>query len=379
MGRIRNHWERYWIHYVLLAPLAASLIAAAACRRMPADGRSTLPAAVPVAAPAGSVPPAGTVKLSGSPEEIGAGHGRLLGPEIRTMVDGYVRGSAAWGDERLRADLLEKTRRMKETLPGWYVRELKACAGAAGVDEDELLYAQCEGDIRQLCTAYAAFGAGTHDGEMEIGRNFDYFGFAGMERCATVTAVTPERGDGHAFVVVGWAGILGGWTYYNEEGLFVANNLGGPPGGYATNAEGIPTLILERIIAQKAGTTGEAVEMLKTLPRMRNQTLLLAQCAKGGRGAEAVVVEYDAKRVAVKKPEGGLAFDTSIGSDERLIRRILKDAGRRPEEAIKSAGNMLTLHSVVVRPGEGAMWVAQGRQAHTGDYRKYDLGELLGR
>ncbi|MBT4818596.1 MAG: hypothetical protein HON70_22995, partial [Lentisphaerae bacterium] len=210
--------------------------------------------------------PAGVVRLTGSPEEIGRQHGTQLRDAIHTMVNDYVGNQPGWdtlGDEWLR-----RTRRMKAALPQWYLRELKACAAAAGIDEDVLLFAQCEGDIRGLgdggadddarlggCTSYVAFGPSTANGHPEMGRNFDYWGLESTRECVIVLAVVPEPEDGYAFLSVGWAGILGGWTLVNEKGLFIANNL-----HYASamNADGIPTLILERIIAQKAATIDEA-------------------------------------------------------------------------------------------------------------------------
>lgn len=104
-----------------------------------------------------------------------------------------------------------------------------------------MLYAQCEGDIGSLpgCTTYVAFGEATHDGRVEIGRNFDYWGLESTEECVRVFAMRPQAEGHYSFISVGWAGILGGWTFYNEKGLFIANNLGGFG---AKNPRGIPTL-----------------------------------------------------------------------------------------------------------------------------------------
>ncbi|MFQ5646790.1 MAG: carcinine hydrolase/isopenicillin-N N-acyltransferase family protein, partial [bacterium] len=100
--------------------------------------------------------------------------------------------------------------------------------------------------------------------------------------CAAVLSVHPLKDDGHAFVSVGWAGILGGWTFFNEKGLFIANNLGG---GWATNPTAVPTLILERIIAQKAGSVEEAVRLIRSTPRMRGQVMVIAQTRTDDRPA----------------------------------------------------------------------------------------------
>jgi hypothetical protein len=322
----------------------------------------------------------GVVRLAGSPEEIGTRHGTVLGDRIRIMIDEYVSDDV--GPDRASDPLLARVRDLKPALPGWYRRELAACAKAAGVDEDVLLYAQCEGDIKSLpgCTTYVAFGRATGDGGMEIGRSFDYWGLESTHLCAMVFAFVPRPEDGYAFVSVGWTGILGGWTFLNEKGLFVANNLGGFSG---KNPKGMPTLILERILAQKAATTDEAIALLEKTPRMRGQALVIGHSGDPGKGMrpDAAVVLYDAARVEVRKQTEGFVSHSSVGTDPDRLLRMLGRARRGPTDTIRSVGNRITLHSVAIRPLTGRLWVAHGMKssAHRGKYVEYDVRSLLGR
>jgi hypothetical protein len=269
---------------------------------------------------------------------------------------------------------------MKAALPDWYLRELAACAAAAGVEKDALLYAQCEGDVKSLhgCTTYVAFGTATGDERVELGRNFDYWGLTSLAECVQIFAVWPQRADGHAFVSVGWSGILGGWTFFNEKGLFVANNLGGFS---EKNPRGVPTLILARILAQKAANVKEAVEIIKQTPRMRGQVLILGQAGDPLAGIlpAAAVVRYDAQRVEVEDAAAGWAFHSSLGTNPEPLRKILRQTNRKATDAILAAGNRITLHSVAIRPVEAALWVAHGKRpaAQEGEYVKYDLRVLL--
>jgi len=349
---------------LLIALGIACALALAACNKSPSD----------------ALTPPGVVRLTGSPEEIGRQHGSLLADEIKTMIREYVQDDLDEGTGR--ADLLARVRAMKPSLPDWYMRELAACANAAGVDEDALLYAQCEGDIKDLggCTTYVAFGPATSNGTMEIGRNFDYWGLDSTRRCAKIFAFIPRPEDGYAFVSVGWTGILGGWTFINEKGLFVANNVGmyGP-----TNPKGVPTLILERIIAQKAATLDEAIEIIENTPRMRGQVLVIGQIGDAERGLppDAAVIRYNARDITVEKATNGLASDSSIGSSMKTLQGILHQSGRKPMDGIRSAGSSITLHSVTIRPQEHRIWVAHGRKskAHRGKYVEYDVQSLLKR
>jgi hypothetical protein len=342
-------------------------------------------AAAPVTAPAPAVAAADlkqldVVRFSGSPEEIGKQCGTQLAPRIRIMLKEYVGGDVDPATGKLEAKMLARIVKMKPSLPEWFRKELSACAKAVGVDEDLLLYAQCEGDIKSLggCTTYVAFGPATADGKMEIGRNFDYWGLESVQACCMVQTVVPRPEDGHAFVSAGWTGILGGWTFYNEKGLFVANNLGG---GTEKNPQGIPTLILERIIAQKAATVDEALKIIRESPRMRGQALVIGQYGKDGK-SRAVVVEYDGKEVlTVTEADRGFAFHSSIRFNSRNeIRQTLADATRKPYGAIRAAGNLITFHSIAIHPEEQAIWIAHGtKPAWQGEYKKYDLETLLKR
>jgi hypothetical protein len=257
--------------------------------------------------------------LAGSPEQMGRQHGTLLRKTIRAMVEEYI-GPALLGEQGRR--LRTAARGMWDSLPADYLAELDACAAAAGVDAEDLLLAQCEGDLRsaiigtplveqQACSSYVAFGPATADGTLQCGRNLDYyFGNSVPRRASLVTYYSPAKGDGYRFASVGLAGILGGWTFVNEHGLVVANHVGG---GMATRLDGIPTLILARLVAQHARTVQEGVDLIRNSPRMRGQIIWLAQDADPatGRSPRAVAVEYDAERAALRESEDGVLVVTN--------------------------------------------------------------------
>jgi len=146
---------------------------------------------------------------------------------------------------------------------------------------------------------------------------------------------------------------------------------------------GVPALVLLRMIAQKAATVDEAVDLVRATRRMRGAALVLGQAGDAASGTKprGVVVQYDAERLEVEDEIEGLAFHTSVGTNCRNLRAILRKPNRKPTEAIHWAGNSITLHSVAIRPRGKAIWVAHGRPAyaHQGGYVKYDLSELLKR
>lgn len=344
--------------------------------------------------------------LQGSPEQLGDQHGRLLQASIRLVVQGYLHESVCGGRRPVLDRLLVRARVLKPALPAWYLRELRACAAAAGVAEDELLAAQCEGDLAsvreapataarpghppQACSAYVVFGdPRLSGGQLRAGRNFDYAAGDFVHHCALATYVRPPTGAGHRFLAVGWSGILGGWTLVNDRGLVVANHVGG---GSATNPRGVPTLIMARILAQRAGTIDEALALLRGLPRMRGQIIWLAQPADpaAGRPARAVAAEYDAAAVFVRESHNGLltvsnrnvvfggkappedlAAVDSVCAD---LQRALEVYPRGPVPVITATARPSTLHAVEVDFGERCVRIAHGRRpAQDGPFVPYPL------
>lgn len=318
------------------------------------------------------------MRLEGTHKEMGQQHGNLAREHIRLMISEYI------GDELIDGKLNDSARKkitaMKESLPEWFMDELNACADEVGLDRDVLLYAQCEGDIRSLpgCTTYVAFGDATHNGQVEMGRNFDYWGLDSIEECVRVFTVFPKKKGHYAFLSVGWAGILGGWTFYNEKGLFVANNIGGYN---EKNPKGIPTLILQRMIAETAATVDEAIELIKRYPRMRGQAIILGHAGNPEEGIEpsAAVVLYDARTVTVKRPVGGFVFHSSTWTSKRRLRRHVKARKSNVYNSIRSAGTGITLHSVAIEPAAKTVWVAHGTRpgAHRGKYVPFNLRTLF--
>ncbi|MCJ8329517.1 MAG: hypothetical protein HRT89_12165 [Lentisphaeria bacterium] len=318
------------------------------------------------------------IYLKGSPEEMGKQHALFAAKEIKLMISEYIGNEII--DGKLKKSSQTHITTMKESLPKWFLDELNACATATGIDPDVLLYAQCEGDIKSLpgCTTYVAFGSATHDGAVQFGRNFDYYGLDSTKECARIFVMKPSGKGNHSFISIGWTGILGGWTFYNDKGLFVANNLGG---FNKKDPKGIPTLIMLRIIAQKAATVEEGIALIKKYPRMRGQAIIIGHIGDPEKGIKpsASVVLYDAEKVVVKPAVDGFAFHSSVGTDKDELLKTVKANKKIVCDSIKAAGNDITLHSVAINPAKNKLWVAHGTRfgSHKNNYISFDIKKLL--
>ena len=250
--------------------------------------------------------------VEGTPEEMGEQHGRLLKERIQKacralITDEYV--------ARARTRLIEATKVMERHLPDEFRREMKALAKAAEIDYWDCVAMQLFGDTERAqlpaptrtrepaaavggmqCTSYAVFGAATKTGELIVGRNFDYLDHGVGKYGAILMHAKPDKG--YAFVTITWAGIINGWTLMNEKGLVTCNNT-----EYRgeNSMEGISTCFMLRKAAQFAGTVKEGIEIVRKGPRACGTLMLIA----GGEPADAAVVEYDCRDMAVRTAPTG--------------------------------------------------------------------------
>ena len=304
------------------------------------------------------------LELSGTPEQMGEAHGRLLGETIRRVVADVLRPEEDTGRY---ARIIQGTKVMERYQPEPYRRELKALAKAAGVDYMDMVALQLFGDAERgrapkeeqpdgragtvgsghsersevhppgresfsatipanpvqemphhvqddvvarffsqrdvhLCSNYAVFGPATKTGECIVGRNFDYW-YESVARYASILIhYRPEKGK--SFVTVSWAGVINGWSLMNEDGLVAANN--NAFSGDESLA-GVSTCFLQRLIIENAATVKEGIEIARKTPRAVGTVMLLA----GGKPPDAVELEFDHGRLVARRAKNGYVIATN--------------------------------------------------------------------
>lgn len=323
------------------------------------------------------------VYLRGTPEEMGTQHGRLLKWSIRRMLWGVIGYFREEGDLD---ELYAGARRMEPFIPGEFVVEMKALAKAAGVAYRDILVASIFGDIErvQLCKTFVVFGPATRTGEMIVGRNFDFASYGVAQDVAVILHQRPAKG--HAMVSVTWAGICAGWTIINDAGLLVANNTAG---GKDT-APGVPTLFMNRLVAQRASTVEEGIVLVREAKRACGTNMTIA----GGKPEDAAIVEFDAGGVEVVRPERGYVVADNafrrLHVAERHRKRVSQRCNRLREIVEKHHGRIdrsmnlaaekgaymsMNLHSVLFFPRDMVFRVAQGEEpAAEGPYQTFRIG-----
>ncbi|MDD6252534.1 MAG: C45 family autoproteolytic acyltransferase/hydrolase [Candidatus Cryptobacteroides sp.] len=263
------------------------------------------------------------------------------------------------------------------------------------------------------CTSFAVWGDESADGELLVGRNFDFYmgdEFAGRNM------VLVERPDsGYAFISVTWPGMTGVLSGMNECGLTVSINASKleTPKMSAT-----PVSILSREILQYASNIEEAMTIASFRKTFVSESLLISSVEDG----KAVVIEKTPSEISLFDPS---AKDSSIHRlictnhyqselfserRENLANLEMSDSGerwRRVEELLDSAGRLnpesaaavlrdkkglggkslgycnelavnqlLAMHSVIFKPSERQLWVSAGPW-QCGEYVCFDLDDYI--
>jgi len=265
------------------------------------------------------------VSVEGTPEEMGTAYGTLLKPliqrEMKDVITDDVLDDGERGEEILRASRL-----MARFQPKEFLAELRAMAKAAEVPYDELVLLQYFGDVQRampvrrrdmFCTSFAILPPLTKGRACLVGRNFDYF-YSGVAEYASILAYYKPKGR-HAFVTVTWAGVINGWTLLSERGIVASNNTAY---GISDSLEGISTCFLLRYVAERAKTVDEGVALVRKGPRACGTCVLIAS----GNPPDAALIEFDHKRIAVRRPKDGF-----VGADNSFLRLYL-ERERAPSE-----------------------------------------------
>ncbi|PIU66041.1 MAG: hypothetical protein COS85_06370 [Armatimonadetes bacterium CG07_land_8_20_14_0_80_59_28] len=325
--------------------------------------------------------------VAGTPRQMGERHGRLLGNEVRRMVDDLVHpgGSTGWLSYQ---KLIEGTKVMERHIPSDFCTEMRSLSKAAGVEYEDLVAAQLFGDVSRAtrCTSFALFGSATATGELIMGRNLDYWDNGVSEYAAVLIHFKPAKGI--PFVTVTWAGIINGWTVMNARGIVCSNN---NSYGRSNSLEGISTCFMLRKIAQQASSLNEAERILRTTPRACGTNMLVAQAHP----ANAFIAEYDHSEIVFRRAARGYVIASNhfrkLYQDEddepwcyryRKVEELISENYGQIDRSFNLAGEdgvpitSMNLHSAMLYPATGDFCVAMGKiPACEQEYRWFHMDE----
>lgn len=369
------------------------------------------------------------MRLQGDPLELGLCQGALEGGLYRHQENIFFDKIKDLVPKPRKQRLLIKflgwfNRNMYKHVPNEYLAEIEGLSRYAGTTYDTLapaymrvLYLHGAHDIghavQQMalvqCSAFAAWGASSCDGELIIGRNFDFYAGDAFAENRIVSFIAPAQG--HRFMSVSWPGFIGVVSGMNDQGLTVTMNSG--RSGIPLQAK-TPISILALEIMQYAGNIDEAVAIAKKRDVFVSESLMIGSA----KDVRAVVIEKSPKKMDVFQVPGadhlictnhfqGEAYakdrrnnkqieeSHSIYRFERLKELIARTSCMGPQAAaailrerkgLKDAplgnGNELAInqlmahHSIIFKPESRQVWISTPPY-QLGDYIAYDLDEVF--
>lgn len=262
------------------------------------------------------------------------------------------------------------------------------------------------------CTGFALWGKATRDGNLLLGRNFDWEAGPIFDSRKVIFYVWPDKGI--PYVHVAWSGMIGAVTGMNARGLAVSINAA-RTSDTGFGRIGTPASILVKRVLNEAENIEQAVKILREATVFVSDSYLIASASDG----YAVVVEKSPTRFGVRKAdkEGRIlqanhfmapefADDnanqehkeraTSLYRYERLnelveaswgkhtaanCQDILRDKkGKGGKELGMGNRNaidaFICTHSVVMDVSGGVMWVSSGPNT-VGGYLRVDVNRML--
>ena len=259
------------------------------------------------------------------------------------------------------------------------------------------------------CTSFATWGKRSQDGELIIGRNFDFW--AGDKFAEDKIINFEHPSDGYRFMSVTWGGFIGVVSGMNEKGLTVTINAARSdiPSGSAT-----PVSLVAREILQYASNIAEAKAIAGKRKMFVSESFLVGSQADH----RAVLIEKTPKGLDMYDPGGDellctnhfqgkpLAEDASnqiqliqsaslyryhrlremldstpVNSVARTV-EILRDRRGKQGRDIgtgneKAVNQLIAHHSIVFEPGKLRVWVSTSPW-QLGSYQAYDLNKVFG-
>ena len=140
------------------------------------------------------------------------------------------------------------------------------------------------------CSSFAAWGEKSEDGNLILGRNFDFYVNDAFAENKIVAFINPK--EGHKFMMVTWPGMIGAVSGMNLEGLTVTINAGKSEIPLSAKT---PISILTREILQHAATIEEAIAIAKKRKVFVSESIMVGSAHDN----KAVLIEVSPKKMDV--------------------------------------------------------------------------------
>jgi hypothetical protein len=245
--------------------------------------------------------------VAGTPEEMGQQIGALTGQPLKRLVKFPQEMLHHFGLGIMVTPVMKVSNSMWPQFPPDYRRELDALVKQAGLNHDEAVLGNTVFDILKIagCSTFIVEPSRSATGGPLFGRNLDYPTLGFLHRYSLVTVYRPK--GKHAFVSIGFPGLIGCISGMNDAGLAVATLevYSSKDGSARLDSRGTPYALCFRRILEECTTVAEAEQVLRSMNRTTMNNLTVCD-TKGG-----AVFEVTAKNVVVRGPVAGICACTN--------------------------------------------------------------------
>ena len=140
------------------------------------------------------------------------------------------------------------------------------------------------------CSSFAAWGEKSEDGNLILGRNFDFYVNDAFAENKVIAFIKPEQG--YNFMMVSWPGMIGAVSGMNQQGLTVTINAGKSEIPLSAKT---PISILTREILQHAQNIEEAIAIAKKRNVFVSESIMVGSAQDN----KAVLIEVSPKKLGV--------------------------------------------------------------------------------
>jgi isopenicillin-N N-acyltransferase like protein len=311
--------------------------------------------------------------VSGTPEEMGRQSAALTGEVVKKLV-GYPEALLRQRSKP-KAPYVAMCKKLAPQLSAAHREELLAALDQLGVDRDDGLLGNLLPDVYRggfACSSLTIEPSRSGTKGLLFGRNLDFYTLGILDKYGLVTVRRPT--GKHAFVTVGFPGMLGCLSGMNDAGLAVAvhevfvTNDGAP----IFNPKGEPYTFCFRRILEECTTAAEAEKLLRAAPR--TTLLSLAVCDRRG----GVVLEMTPRSVVPRHGDDGILACTNhfrtaelgvplttwcpryqkLMESRKLERLDVADVAKKLDEARMT---WLTVQTMVFEPATLKLHLAMGK------------------
>lgn len=365
--------------------------------------------------------------VEGDPLELGLISGRLSEEIIYRQEAVFLNKIKDLVPSKGQQQFLKKflswyNRKMHLHIPGEYQSEIYGISRYMSKDYDAIatpylraLYLHGAHDIGHAlqdlalvgCTSFAAWDDQTEDGQLLIGRNFDFYVDDTFAEDKIVSFIRPDQG--YKFMSIGWSGFIGVVSGMNEKGLTVTLNAGKSKIPWLAKT---PISIVSREILQYASTIDEAIAIAQKREVFVSEAIMVGSAID----RKAVLIEVSPNNFGVYEVDNSLICSNHFQSEayakdrrnkntiknshsqyryERMSQLLSETGKMNPKKAVsvlrntkglndkdigygneKALNQLLAHHGIVFKPEELKVWVSASPY-QLGEFVAYDLNTVF--